>query len=190
METSYHSQICQGNEISSSAVVRNSKTVSFLPYIKMAADRLSGLEPAKLEYFDSGEKQAGLSVDTIREVEHALFAISEVAKSNSQMLIHLNQLLDEPSGHGRPRRFIAWIQHVVSRASSRAVYDPLNALGAAQRLLVSAKFGRRYQHRRLHVSDENAFSKTIGKPLFSFPNLFRERPGPPAACGCGEELET
>ena len=50
--------------------------------------------------------------------------------------------------------------------------------------------GRRYQVRRLHVSDKKTFSKTIGKPLFSFPNLFRERAGPPAACGCGEELET
>ena len=77
---------------------------------------LSGLEPAKLEYFDSDEKQAVLSVDTIREVEHALLSTSEAAELSSEMLIHLNQLLGEPSsGHGRPIRFIAWIQHVVSR---------------------------------------------------------------------------
>ena len=105
--------------------------MSYLPYVKMAADRLSGLEPAMLECFDGDEKRPGLSVDTIGDVEHALLSTSEAAELSSQMLIHLNQLLDEPSSeHGRPRKFMAWIQHVVSRASSRAVYGPLNPLGA------------------------------------------------------------
>ncbi|MCJ1251260.1 hypothetical protein MMC30_008491 [Trapelia coarctata] len=45
------------------------------------------------------------------------------------MLVHLKELLMEPTSSQRqPRKLHAWIQHVITQASSRSIYGPLNPL--------------------------------------------------------------
>ena len=112
-----------------SAIGKNSKNISFIPFVKMAAERLSGLGPAALEQFDGHDDTPGVALETIHRVEHALLSRSEAAELDSKMLVHLEELLVElQSSPQQPRKLLSWIQHVITQASTRAVYGPLNPL--------------------------------------------------------------
>lgn len=110
-----------------SAVHRNSKTISFTPFIKLAAERLSGLDKEALKQFDQDKQRLGLSLDTVKAVEHALHPDRDGASMNLSMLTHLKDLLDEAAmGKDKPQDLLALVKHAITQASTRAMYGPLN----------------------------------------------------------------
>ncbi|MCJ1248352.1 hypothetical protein MMC30_005569 [Trapelia coarctata] len=110
-----------------SAVHRNSRTISFTPFVKLAAARLSGLGQETLKHFDKDEQRLGLSLDTVKATEHALHPDRDGASMNLSMLTHLKELLDEASMvKDEPQHLLAWVKHGITQASTRAMYGPLN----------------------------------------------------------------
>lgn len=107
---------------------RNSKALSFDPFVKLAAERLSGLDPEKLKAFDNDKKEKGdnLSTATLKGIARALSPGPDVAELNHRMLSSLQTLMDEPQDSPKPRCFLSWIQHVITRASTDAIYGPAN----------------------------------------------------------------
>ena len=112
-----------------SAVHRNSKTISFTPFVKLVAERLSGLGKEALTHFDKDEHRLGLSVDTVKATEQALHPDRDGASMNLSMLTNLKDLLDEASVvKDKPQNLLAWIKHAITQASTRAVYGPSNPI--------------------------------------------------------------
>lgn len=109
------------------AVHRNSKTISFTPFIKLAGERLSGLNKEALEKFDKVEDQLGYSLDVVKAIEPALHPDRDGGDLNLVMLTHLKDVLDEASIAGNDSQdLLAWAKHAMTQASTRAVYGPLN----------------------------------------------------------------
>ena len=112
-----------------SAVHRNSKTLSFAPFVKVAAERLSGLGTDVTKHFDGDEEHPGLSQEIIRDVERALLHGQEGIDLNLCMIEHLKEYQDDSNiSDGKAHYFLAWIRHIVTQASTRAVYGPLNPI--------------------------------------------------------------
>lgn len=109
------------------AVHRNSKTISFTPFVKLAGERLSGLNKEALRNFDKDEERLGYSLDVVKATEHALHPDRDGGDLNLVMLTHLKGLLDEAStAKNEPQDLLAWVRHAITQASTRAVYGPLN----------------------------------------------------------------
>lgn len=110
-----------------SAVHRNSKTISFTPFVKVAAKSLSGLNEEALKHFDKDERRLGLSLDTVKATEHALHPDHDGAALTLAMLTHLNGILGQASMEkDEPQVLLAWVKHAITQASTRAMYGPLN----------------------------------------------------------------
>lgn len=109
------------------AVHRNSKTISFTPFVKVAGERLSGLRKEKLKLFDKDEQRLGYSLDVVKAIEHALHPDRDGGDLNLVMLTHLKDLLDEAStAKNESKGLLSWVRHAITQASTRAVYGPLN----------------------------------------------------------------
>ena len=111
-----------------SAVHRNSRTLRFDPLVKLAAERLSGLDSEKLKAFDDDEekKRDNLSTATLKGIARALSPGPDVDKLNLRMLSSLQSLLNEAKDSQEPRNLLSWIQHVITQASTDAIYGPAN----------------------------------------------------------------
>ena len=110
-----------------SAVHRNSKTVSFDPFVKIAADSIAGLGHDATKKFDPHEQRMGLSVETIQDVAHVLRPGPDATEMISSMLTHLGGLMEKPqSSQARPCHLWKWSKYIVTQASTRAIYGPLS----------------------------------------------------------------
>lgn len=108
-----------------------SKKLSFIPFVKIAAERLSGLGPEALEKFDADGEVEGVAADTIHGVEIALLGKNEAVELDEAVLEHMKILMDElPVKLSKSKEIglLEWLQHVITQASSRSVYGPLNPL--------------------------------------------------------------
>ena len=113
-----------------SSLGKISRKVSFAPFVKMAAERLSGIGPESLAQFDVDDKgPGGLAHDTIHSVERALLSKQNSSELDSLMLMHLPGFFDalRPTLN-TPVEMFAWIQHLVTQITSRSIYGPLNPL--------------------------------------------------------------
>ncbi len=110
-----------------SAVHRSSKTLKVEPLVLLAAECLSGLEPDKLAAFKNTNTQGDdLGTATLKGIAHALSPGPGTVELNLRMLSSLQDLLDEPQDAQGSRSFHSWIQHIVTRASTNAIYGPAN----------------------------------------------------------------
>jgi hypothetical protein len=113
-----------------SSAGRASKRLSFIPFVKIAAERLSGVGPESLDKFITGDSvDNGIAHETVHGVEIALLRKEEATELDTAMLAHMKELLDDlPTKLGEPLSLFEWLRHTVTQASSRSVYGPLSPL--------------------------------------------------------------
>lgn len=106
------------------SIQRNPKTLSFLPFLTMTADKLSSLQPEQVQLFEKHQGRSGLAEDTIVGVEASLRQ-ANVDALNVPTLDCLKSMIDQVllSGNGHVKLH-AWIRHVITRSTTKAVYGP------------------------------------------------------------------
>ncbi|KAL2827939.1 cytochrome P450 [Aspergillus cavernicola] len=107
------------------AVQRNSKTISFDPFLTSSADRLAGIHGPGLELLR--EKQAG-GQGISQAVIHAMLPTltgKPLDRMNERMVRLLGPLVDELA-MGDTVDLYAWCRHAITAASTDASYGPLN----------------------------------------------------------------
>ena len=108
---------------------RNAKTIKFDPFVKMAGRRLSGIDLNEMHAFDTSEKGVGLARDTIGVVERALGPGPESTRLTQDMLGHLQDFLAKYQfASEQPIQLFSWIRHIITQASTRAIYGEFNPL--------------------------------------------------------------
>ena len=106
------------------SVHRNAKTLSFAPFVTMTAEKLSCLRPKHVSLFKKYDGREGLANDTILAVENSLHQ-ADVDNLNVPMLDCLKNIIDKASS-GRDYKLHAWVRHLVTQGSTRALYGPQN----------------------------------------------------------------
>ena len=111
------------------SVSKASKRLSFTPFIKMVAERLSGLKEPSLGKFDESSGSKGIALDTVHSIKTAIQGKAGSAELDNAVLVQITSLLDNLSKQqGKPVNLLPWTRRTITLASSGAVYGPLNPL--------------------------------------------------------------
>lgn len=92
----------------------------------MTAEKLSSLQTEQVKLFEQHEGRKGLSVDTINGVE-ATLRQADIDDMANSLTSRMKEIIDDiPASQGRPIKLLAWVSHIITQASTRAVYGPKN----------------------------------------------------------------
>ncbi|KAL9121512.1 MAG: hypothetical protein Q9187_001932 [Circinaria calcarea] len=109
-----------------SSIQKKSKAFSFLPFLTMTAEKVSGLPPEQVKLFTKHQGRTGLAEDTITGVE-ATLRQADVDALNVPMLECLKSMTDEVmlSGSGHCKLH-AWLRHLITQSTTKAIYGADN----------------------------------------------------------------
>ncbi|KZF23898.1 putative P450 monooxygenase [Xylona heveae TC161] len=109
------------------AVQRNSKVLSFDPFLTAAAKQLGGIKKAGLKLLEPEDKGGqGVNLKVLRAMHPALLGAGLDAM-NKNMIGRLCSFVDELAGGGNhPVDLHLWCRDAITQASTDAVWGPLN----------------------------------------------------------------
>ena len=114
------------------AAERNSKTISFAPYVVLFARRVllpsKQGEDALAENLNGEQGDWGCRIETFKAMHSAMSPGVDLDRMNETLLGNACRLLDLSSGDNkfRPIELFAWTRHIVSLAVTEALYGPSN----------------------------------------------------------------
>ena len=108
------------------SVQRNSKTLSFLPFVTLTAEKLSEVPVEHVKLFNAHNGNDGLAHKTVEATEASLRQ-KDVEDLSVPLLECLNAMMDGLLEVGNDRHKLhQWTRHAVTQGATRAIYGPYN----------------------------------------------------------------